>query len=131
MIPKKDLEHDFEIVEQPSSTYRLNIERNNVAGLTDKLEAVKQAIYLILSVERFEHSIYSWNYGVELVDLVGKPMPFVIPELKRRIVEALTQDGRIAEVNNFKFKIEKRKLCVAFTVRTVFGDIETEKVVQV
>ena len=131
MIPKNELEYDFEITDQPSLTYNLNIERNSIIGLADKLEAVKQAIYLILSVERFDYAIYSWNYGVELADLIGKPMPFVIPELKRRIKEALEQDERIKEVNNFKFKTEKKKLCAEFTVSTMYGDIETKKVVRV
>lgn len=68
---------------------------------------MKQTIYCILNTERFEHLIYSWNYGIELKHLIGENTTFAIPELERVIQEALLQDDRISEVNNFDFKVEK------------------------
>ena len=41
--------------------------------MTDKREALRQAVYLILNVERYAYPIYSRNYGSELVDLIGQP----------------------------------------------------------
>lgn len=90
---------------------------------------MKQTIYCILNTERFEHLIYSWNYGIELKHLIGENTTFVIPELERVIQEALLQDDRISEVNNFDFKVEKNSIIVKFTVITTVGEIETEKVV--
>ena len=40
---------------------------------------------------------------------------------KRRIEEALYQDERIKEINNFDFTIEDNKVHVSFTVYTVYG----------
>ena len=106
-----------------------NVDR--LYGYIDDLEAVKQAIYLILSTERYRYPIYSWDYGVELVDLIGKPMPYVMSELPRRISEALTQDNRIDSVVDFKFEKNGKKLHVTFTVVSSIGNIPTELEVDV
>ena len=76
-----------EITEQtyPNRTYKIASEGDRIRGYADDLDSIKQAIYLILSTERYRHIIYSWDYGVELLDLIGKPMPYVTSEIPRRI----------------------------------------------
>ena len=133
MIPKvnDDLQNDFEYEELPTRTFKYNIADQVITGHTDELEAMKQAIYLILNIERYENLIYSWNYGVELQDLFGKEMNYVLPELKRRITEALLQDTRITNVTDFNFETNKGKVHITFKVVTIFGEVQTEKVVNV
>ena len=75
MLPKQeiDLQVNYTEVKQPNRTYRLVLDSMRVTGQTDGREAIKQAIFKILSTERYQHEIYSWNYGVELADLWGRP----------------------------------------------------------
>lgn len=123
-------------VDIPSKTYKifvdgLNENNDQIGGYIDDLEAVKQAIYLILNTEKYEFPIYSWDYGIELIDLYGKPIPYVISELERRVTEALTQDDRISEVNNFSYDKVGHRLHVKFNVITDFGSIDSEMEVDV
>lgn len=131
MIPvvNDDLINDFTEVAYPTKTYNLDRVNQFIAGTVDGLDALKQSIYFILNTERYDYLIYSWNYGVELQDLIGRELEFVLPELERRITEALIQDTRIISVNGFDFDTNDRKVTVKFTVNTMFGDIQTEKVV--
>lgn len=132
IIPKNDIQEDFSIEEQPTKTYKLNIEKNIIEGMCDKTEAIKQAIYCILNTERFEYLIYSWNYGIELSHLIGKQNTYAIPELERVIKEALIQDDRIEDVTNFSFiQTNKSTILVKFTVITTVGEIEAEKEVNI
>ncbi|KMY49241.1 DUF2634 domain-containing protein [Peribacillus loiseleuriae] len=133
MIPNdnNDLQSDFEIEEQPTKTYEIDLNKNRVAGNVDGLAAVKQTVFLILNTERYEHIIYSWNYGIELHDLYGEPTSYVIPELKRRIYEALTQDERILGVDAFSFDVKKKSIHLTFTVNTIYGDFESERTVKI
>jgi hypothetical protein len=134
MIPEVNdgLIADFdETIEQPSKTYKLNTVKNRIVGYIDEIEALKQAIFLILNIERYDYIIYSWNYGVELSDLFGKPIAFVLPEIKRRVTEALIQDDRIDSVDTFKFVVNKGKVLATFTVHSIYGEIEAEKEVMV
>ena len=139
MIPTDNIDYDiedvsiinFDVRQEPSKTFKLNIEKNRVDGICDDVEALKQTIFFILNTERYQHLIYSWNYGVELNDLIGEPISYVIPELERRITEALIQDDRIENIDNFEFQNIKGKVQCRFSVHTKYGNIKAEKVVSV
>ena len=133
MIPANNdnLQVDFQFAELPTNTFFLHISKDSISGFTDRLQAMVQAIYLILSIERYEHLIYSWNYGIELADLFGQPISFCIPEITRRITEAWMQYSRITGVDEFTFEHKRGKVFTTFTVHTIFGDIEAEKVVEI
>lgn len=134
MIPSTSafLESDFEIETQPTHTYKMNIESGSIRGYTDKLEAIKQAIYKILLTERYQYLMYSPNYGIETLDLYGEPLSYVCPELERRILEALLWDDRIESVSDFEFDLSKKgSVQVSFTVHTRFGDVQAEREVNI
>jgi len=134
MIPSVNdiLTEDLEVETLPSKNYMMHIERNRISGYCDKAEAVKQAIYKILNTERYDYIIYSWNYGIELVDLYGEPVTYVCPELERRIIDALMVDDRINSCENFEFDIsQKGVVVVTFKANTIYGDIDIEKVVNI
>ena len=127
MIPQVDTELlNLETETQPSLTYALDLESGRIRGKVDRLEALRQAVHLILSTERYDWLIYSWNYGREFKELIGQPKEFVLPELKRCISEALLQDDRITAVDSFEFTMGKDTVHAAFTVRSIFGDLEVE-----
>lgn len=132
MVPDNEvLLPDIEETTYPDLTYKINIDKNRISDYVDELDAVIQAIYLILNTERYEYLIYSWDYGIELLDLYGMPMPYVISEIKRRVEDALTQDDRIDSVSDFTFEKNGTKLHVTFTVNSTFGDVETDMEVDV
>lgn len=117
---------EFAMEQQPSLTYALDIERGRLRGTTDGAEALKQAIYLILSTERYDHIIYSWNYGVELKDLIGQEKEYALSEIKRCIAEALLQDERITALDSFDFNTDKKYVHVTFTAHTIYGELEVK-----
>ena len=117
---------EFALEQQPSRTYKLDIEHGRIRGMVDELESLRQAIYLILNTERYAYLIYSWDYGVELVELIGQPKDYAFSELKRRITEALLQDDRITAIDGFEFETGKKSIHATFTVHSVFGDVEVE-----
>ena len=130
MIPKssKPISEMIPIEAIPTRTYAMDRDENTIAGYCDRLEAMKQVVYKILNTERYVSPVYSWNYGVELADLLGKSKHYVCPEVERRIKEALTQDERIQSVSAFAFDTVKQGvLHTSFAVQTVFGTLELDK----
>lgn len=119
------LPNAFIYEEMPDYTYKLNIEDESVAGFVDAIEAYKQAVYKILNTERYEHAIYSWDYGIELKELFGQPIPYVVPELERRITEAVMQDNRTESVGDFEFDTETSGVVkVKFVATSVYGNVD-------
>lgn len=129
MLPDNDgLLADLKIEEQPSKTFAMNHEKANITGYCDRLKAIQQAIFLILNVERYSCPIVSWNYGVELASLFGQPETYCVPEIERRITEALMNDDRILSVYNFTFDFPKKGVINArFQVDTTAGTLNVEK----
>lgn len=134
MLPENqitELLEDYETKVHTTETFKLNTDENRVYGITDGVDAIKQAAYKILNTERYKYSMYSWDYGIELEDLFGMDIDLVIAKLPNRIKEALTQDDRIIDVTDFEFKKGRNELTVNFVINTNIGKIEAEKVVSV
>lgn len=122
----------FQVETQPSYTHKLNTNTQRVVGHVDGLEAYKQAVHKILNTERYEHLIYSWDYGVELKELFGQHIAYVVPELERRIREALMQDDRTVSVDNFQFDTSKfGEVAVTFKATSIYGETEQQLTVEI
>jgi len=139
MIPQRDsfIDDDFNIVESPTKTYKMELYNSDfekkitVKGYTDEREAIEQAIYKIINTERYRYLIYSWNYGIELNDLFGMPIPYCCAEIERRVKEALLQDRRITNVYEFQFENpEFEVVFVKFKADTIFGELDLAKEVR-
>ena len=117
---------DFSLETETSNTYKINQQKNNINGFIDDIEAVKQSVYLILNIERYKYLIYDWDYGFEIVDLIGKDINIIQVDIQRRICDALKQDDRITDIKDFSFETKKNKLIAYFTVETIFGSYETQ-----
>lgn len=112
------------LASQPSLTWLIDKEQNQVSRMDEGLEAVRQAVEIALSVERFRWQIYSTNFGAELDDLIGEDEAYIVSELPRLIEEALSTDDRIRAVDDFSFsRTDSNSMTVTFAVHTVFGDI--------
>lgn len=133
MIPQTgdDLKQDFTIETLPSRTFRMNHSTLTISGTIDQIKAVEQAVFLILNTERYAWLIHSWDYGVELHNLIGKDVEYCLPEIERRVKEALLQDDRITAVQNFEFEVNKKNVLTTFVVVSIFGEINTEMVVEI
>ena len=108
---------------QPDLTYRLG--NTTVAGKIDKLESIKQAVYHILSTERYSSPIYDDDYGVELERYIGKDIGYIQADIENTLKEALTQDDRITNVvvNDVEKSDKQKNACVIkFTVYTIDGN---------
>lgn len=126
----------FEVESDPSFTYAMQIgatesDPSIFLGKTDGEDANRQAIMKILNTERYKNEIYSWDYGVELADLRGMPLPYVMSELPLRITAAITSDDRFDSCTDFEMEpVGKKALHVTFSVITADGDkvsgLETE-----
>ena len=131
MIPLSGdiLVQKFGVKKYPSKTYCLK--DGYICGIVDGLEAVRQAVYCILNTERFQHVIYSWNFGVELQNLYGRSHGLVKTKIKKRIREALTQVDRITGVGGFSFLERGKRLLVSFEVYSSEGNFQAETEVEI
>ncbi|MBZ9690741.1 DUF2634 domain-containing protein [Clostridium sp. M14] len=111
------------IKEKKHSSKTYKIKENRILGFCDEIEALKQTIYFILNTERYDYLIYPDNYGSEFRRTIEMDRDIAESELKRRIKEALTQDDRIENVDEFIFEYEKDSVLVKFTVFSIYSKL--------
>lgn len=110
-------------VRQPSNTWYIDQTTLRIRGDIDGLAAVKQAVDIILNVERFRWQIYKPYSGVQWQGLIGRDPGYVGSELQRRITDALLMDDRVQGISDFAYTISGNVLTASMTVNTVYGDV--------
>ncbi|WP_340025970.1 DUF2634 domain-containing protein [Paenibacillus sp. FSL K6-1096] len=111
----------------PGLTYRLDWEQKRISGRVDGLEAVKQAAVKVLQTGRYEHLIYSSDYGTEWNLVLGQDGLLARPELRRLVSEALLQDERILELRDVEIVWNGDTVSFSCTAVTIYGDVELRK----
>lgn len=108
---------------QPSLSWYINKETNRIEGTVDGQAAVRQAVEIILHVERFRWQIYRPYSGMEWDGLIGQDPGYVGAELQRRVIDALTIDDRVTGISDYDYTVDGASLSAVFTVNTVYGSI--------
>ena len=70
-----DLSGGVEFVAQPSLTWKIDRAAGRIAGTCDGYDAVKQAVEIILNVERYRWQIYQPASGMQCCLLYTSPSP--------------------------------------------------------
>lgn len=115
-------------------TYRIDYETMTITNeIIDGIEAIKQFIYMALRTSRYEHFIYSTDYGSEIEELLSNhevTQEFKKMELPRLITEALIYDERINDVTDFVIEETDDSFHVSFIVHSTEGIVEIEEVLE-
>lgn len=121
-----------EAEEQPSLTYRLDLEAGRIVGRVDKLEAVNQAIRKAIITPRFKCLIYDNQYGSEVEEAIitkDASPEYIEAVTEGFIKDALRPDTRILSIYDFQFEFREDRAYVFFRADTIFGEIEIEEVI--
>jgi len=141
MLPQSNIDLSQGVVfqDQPSLTWIADPVTNRLRGWGDNYEAVRQAVEIIVNVERFKWQIYTPNFGTDydslLQSVLGGKWKILIlwyvaayrvqrfGELRRRLEDAFLPDSRILGIKDYTYTFRDVCLTVTFTARTVFGDV--------
>ena len=109
---------------KPYKEYEIDLSTNKLTGkvVQDK-SALIIWIYKALKTSRYIHPIYTWDYGQDLDELIGKGYEedYIKSEVERKISECLTINHNIIRCHNFIISIKNDTLQITFTVDTTFG----------
>ncbi len=125
MLPRADIDLRGGVVfqDQPTLTWIADPVTRRIRGRGDGWEAIRQAVEIIVNVERFKWQIYTPNFGTDYDGLLGTEPGYAASELQRRLEDAFLPDSRILGIKDFTWSFSGVSLSVRFTVLTVFGDV--------
>lgn len=102
--------------------------RNGKMYLVEGNEAIKIWIWKLFQTPRYRCLIYSWNYGHEFEDLIGRTytQEFLNAEAKRCVEEAVEYNLKeyVTDIRNINIDFDDNILKIDFTVVTPYGEVE-------
>ena len=114
-------------------TWYIDWHTNRINRIATEYEELAQTIQRALMTDRFYYTIYTWQYGSELKDLVGsKNLSYMKGAIKKDIKDALKFENRVIGVDDVQIKLDddsSYKINVA--ISTTLGTIREELVYNV
>lgn len=91
-------------------------------------EAIKVWVYKAIKTVRYQHEIYSWDYGCEIESLIGRgfQLGFIAAETKRFIREALNVNPYITYINKIDVTFEGDTLRASVYLETIYGSLSVQ-----
>lgn len=90
-----------------------------------KNEAIKVWVYRCIKTNRYQHEIYTWDYGSEIESLIGKgfEVGYIKSETERYIREAILINPYILEIEDLEVNFKDSTLLVSGNVKTIYGNL--------
>ena len=128
--PPAELEalNEFPVYREIAWNFERNepVIENGEFKIVEENEAIKVWVYLALVTNNKQYPIYSWDYGSEVKELIGKDYTkaLVEAEAKRLIEECLLINPYILEVEVVNTSFIDTTLTCDIKITTIYGDME-------
>lgn len=109
--------------------YGIDFKTGQLTGeIVEGIEAIKVWIWNCLHTQRFRYPLYSWNYGADLEQYIGRTVTeeFLNADCEDEIREALQVNPYITGIEDFQATFENGHLSLSFTAVTKFGNTEVD-----
>ena len=118
------VDNTFPMYKEVAWDFKRNIPilENGDFKIVEGNEAIKIWIYKALQTPRYQYEIYSWDYGSELLSLIGKAYTkgLTQSEASRYIKEALLINPYILDVNVISTSFDGDVLSANVRVKTIY-----------
>ena len=126
--PNLEESNNFPLYREVAWDFKKNepIIENGEFKIVEGNEAIKTWVYLALLTPNKQYPIYSWDYGTEVKELIGKNYTKALTkaEAQRLIEECLIINPYIVEVQVIDAIFKENTLTCDIKITTIYGDLE-------
>ena len=126
--PNLEESNNFPLYREIAWDFKKNepIIENGEFKIVEGNEAIKTWVYLALMTNNKQYPIYSWDYGSEVKELIGKNYTKALTkaEAQRLIEECLIINPYIVEVQVIDAIFKENTLTCDIKITTIYGDLE-------
>ncbi len=124
LLPEYDEYSERDNQQAGTKTFCIDFKKGRIVGMVDGVLSLLQSLEIMLQTPRFKHEIFSWNYGNELYNCIGKNYDEVVLLSTEYITSALKSDDRVIDVYDFEFYKSHDSVKISFKIDTVYGETE-------
>ena len=126
---ESETESETEQIEESKipKEYEIDFKTGQLTGrIVEGAEAIKVWIWLVLQTARYRYYIYSWDYGNEFEELIGRGYSeeYINAEAQRMTEDCLLVNENIESITDFSVGMENDQLTISFTANTIYGTIQ-------
>ena len=110
--------------------YGIDFATGQLTGkIVEGKEAIKIWIWNCLQTQRFRYPIYSWDYGADMEQYIGRAVSkeFLQTDCENEIRSALLVNPYISDITDFEVDRKDDQMFVSFRVVTKFGEVEVDQ----
>ena len=126
--PNLEESNNFPLYREIAWDFKKNepIIKNGEFKIVEGNEAIKTWVYLALLTPNKQYPIYSWDYGTEVKELIGKNYTKALTkaEAQRLIEECLIINPYIVDVQVVDTDFKEATLTCDIKITTIYGDLE-------
>lgn len=126
--PNLEESNNFPLYREIAWDFKKNepIIENGEFKIVEGNEAIKTWVYLALLTPNKQYPIYSWDYGTEVKELIGKNYTKALTkaEAQRLIEECLIINPYIVDVQVVDTYFKENTLTCDIKITTIYGDLE-------
>lgn len=126
--PNMENLNEFPMYKEIAWDFKKNepIIENNEFKIVEGNEAIKTWVYLSLLTPNKQYPIYSWDYGSEVKELIGRNYTKALTEAeaKRLVEECLLINPYIVNVDVVNTSFKDSTLYADIKITTIYGDME-------
>lgn len=123
---QEEIEHDKVDLNTDYKEFAFDfVNQRLTGGIVYREEALKVWIYHALKTTRYNFSIYSWDYGEDVSELIGQGYDkgYIDAEVERRVKECLMINEKIKNVYDFDISFKDGHLTGNFKVDSIYGEV--------
>lgn len=109
--------------------YEIDFNTGQLTGrIVEGNDAIAVWVWLALQTPRYDHYIYSWDYGQEFEQIIGKgySKAYTDSELEAMIGSCLSVNPYIEQIKEFESESNGDELIASFKIETTFGEVNVD-----
>lgn len=132
LLDEEEGEEDYD---EGNYTFKLDYETGEISReLIAGAKSVEQFALLALRTPRFEHAIYSDQFGSELLSLIKEQNDvtpaFLSSEIERVVNEAIIYDDRVSDIEDFEVYYQDNNAHISFKIIVMGEVVDIEEVLE-
>ncbi len=132
LLDEEEGEEDYD---EGNYTFKLDYETGEISReLIAGAKSVEQFSLLALRTPRFEHAIYSDQFGSELLSLIKEQNDvtpaFLSSEIERVVNEAIIYDDRVSDIEDVEVYYQDNNAHISFKIIVMGEVVDIEEVLE-